>query len=687
MARYNSVNTTGSVAGGNQITTPSSGLLTTLTGTGTVTVPNPVLYTGQSQTFYNASGVTLTLGTPSGNFTGPGTSGSTTQLLANGAIITIVSDGTNYIAQDWLGGSVVATSVASTGAVTFNPSNASVSLQPTGTGTVTILPATVGTIDNMNIGATTKGTGAFTSLTANGAVTLTSVGAASAYNTSGASLLVSGGTGIAGALYVNSPSYFSAAGGIGTGTTTANSAYPLTLQRFVGSSGNLILQGDDTVVGSPVINFTNTRTSTSGTINFDGTTFTVRTGTVSTPRGGSNTKVFFVNAGAGVGSNYIEIQAPATSSSDILFSSSSTNGYGIVRYDNATNSLQLWANSTQVVTVGSSGLGVGLGATLPSYPLHIAGKAWINNSSGDSSTRSQGLTVSINPGGNYSPGTDPGDVLRAMSIVAGTNATYPSILGFRNIQAGTAQQMVDLVLDPNTNKFYISRPGVTPWLSFSNTTHDMNTNRGFRNWTRSNSAVNTSAGSGSPTSMNVTQVGDNMYEYGFYFFSNTGGYPSCPNSYWVVCPVQKQNTGTLAWAEVEIRGVHRGMWGANGYEEYAKIVVGTGSDGGGIWVKEWLNGDANNSSNRIRVGYMDYNGTYTEGTNYNTGFNLGSYNANTIGQSYYKMPLFLKIYTNCGADKEYYITVRTTNPDALGPPFNGPVWLNPNTNPTSSIYW
>jgi hypothetical protein len=51
------------------------------------------------------------------------------------------------------------------------------------------------------------------------------------------------------------------------------------------------------------------------------------------------------------------------------------------------------------------------------------------------------------------------------------------------------------------------------------------------------------------------------------------------------------------------------------------------------------------------------------------------------------MPLFLKIYTNCGADKEYIVSVRTSNPDVLGPPFKGALVLNPNVNPTSAMYW
>jgi hypothetical protein len=207
----------------------------------------------------------------------------------------------------------------------------------------------------------------------------------------------------------------------------------------------------------------------------------------------------------------------------------------------------------------------------------------------------------------------------------------------------------------------------------------------FRSYSKSHSSTNSNSG-GYQTSTNITQIGDQMYEYSFYVSGGTGGYPTCPYSYWVVCPVQKQDTGALAWAEVTIRGTHRGMWGT-GYDDYASIVVGSGSDGGGIWVKEWKNGDANNGSNRIRVGWMDFNGTYNEGNNYNSGYNLASFTGNSIGNSYYKMPLFLKIYTNCGADKEYIVSVRTSNPDVLGPPFKGALVLNPNVNPTSAMYW
>jgi hypothetical protein len=243
MARYNSVNSISSIAGGSTLSTPASGLLTTITSSGNTTVPNPVLYAGTTQVFYNASGSTVALISPSGNFIGPSATGTSTISLVNGNVITITSDGTNYIVTDFQGGPLSGTTLTATSTVTLNPANAGVSIQPTGSGgTVTIAPGTtVGSIDNMNIGATTKGTGGFTSLTATGAVTLTSTGAASAYNTSGASLLVSGGVGIAGALFTNSTASFA-----GIATISNNTAVTL----GTAASGALQVTGGVGVGGS-----------------------------------------------------------------------------------------------------------------------------------------------------------------------------------------------------------------------------------------------------------------------------------------------------------------------------------------------------------------------------------------------------------------------------------------------------
>jgi len=50
-------------------------------------------------------------------------------------------------------------------ATNINPANAAVSIAPTGTGTVTVNPATAGTINNMAIGGTTAAAGKFTAVT------------------------------------------------------------------------------------------------------------------------------------------------------------------------------------------------------------------------------------------------------------------------------------------------------------------------------------------------------------------------------------------------------------------------------------------------------------------------------------------------------------------------------------------
>jgi hypothetical protein len=202
MARYNTVLATASIAGGNTISTPNSGAFTTLTGSGTVSIPSPTIYLGSTQVYYNSTGSAIILSTPSGVINGPGLGGgSATLSLPAGSIITLVADGLNYLTQDWVGGNVSATTLSSsagvnlspaTGTVTIAPTsagtmnnvvignatpqsgtfstltassaNVSVTLSPTGSGTVTINPATVGSIDNTAIGQTTTAAGSFSTL-------------------------------------------------------------------------------------------------------------------------------------------------------------------------------------------------------------------------------------------------------------------------------------------------------------------------------------------------------------------------------------------------------------------------------------------------------------------------------------------------------------------------------------------
>jgi hypothetical protein len=127
--------------------TANSGAFTTISATGQIT---STLATGTapfsiaSTTVVPNLNVSQLLG---GTWAVPGTIGSTTP--NTGAFTTLTASQ----------------------AVTLSPANANVTLSPTGTGLVTINPATAGAMDNVTIGATTAKAGTFTQLSIGGSTT------------------------------------------------------------------------------------------------------------------------------------------------------------------------------------------------------------------------------------------------------------------------------------------------------------------------------------------------------------------------------------------------------------------------------------------------------------------------------------------------------------------------------------
>lgn len=83
------------------------------------------------------------------------------------------------------GGAGAFTTLTASAAVTLSPAAANVVLSPTGAGLVTINPATAGAMDNVNVGATTAQPVRSTTLTATGAVTLSPANVAVAISPSG----------------------------------------------------------------------------------------------------------------------------------------------------------------------------------------------------------------------------------------------------------------------------------------------------------------------------------------------------------------------------------------------------------------------------------------------------------------------------------------------------------------------
>ena len=139
MARYNTVLPTTTTTTTATVASPNAGLLTKFTGTApyTVTIASPIFYSGQAQTFYNATSGTITISTPAGTFIGPGSSGTTTQSISTGTTLTIYSDGANWITSGG-GGALVATTGTFSGGVsgitTLSASDAVTFTKATGTG-------------------------------------------------------------------------------------------------------------------------------------------------------------------------------------------------------------------------------------------------------------------------------------------------------------------------------------------------------------------------------------------------------------------------------------------------------------------------------------------------------------------------------------------------------------------------
>jgi hypothetical protein len=87
---------------------------------------------------------------------------ATVQATNSGGLALKNSGGTTQMLLGGGGGDNITLSVATN----ITPANAAVAISPTGTGTLTLNPATASTINNMSIGATTALTGRFTDVTA-----------------------------------------------------------------------------------------------------------------------------------------------------------------------------------------------------------------------------------------------------------------------------------------------------------------------------------------------------------------------------------------------------------------------------------------------------------------------------------------------------------------------------------------
>jgi len=150
---------------------------------------------------------------------------------------------------------VINSVLTATGAITLNgntlinPSNANVTIQPSGTGTVVINPGNVGNMDNVTIGANTPRTGVFTNLEVLNQEFITS--STDSTSTTTGALVVTGGVGIGKNLTVGGNLSLSGAGGQATGNIAAGNI----------SATNLTVSGESIFTTS-----TNSTSTTTGAL-------------------------------------------------------------------------------------------------------------------------------------------------------------------------------------------------------------------------------------------------------------------------------------------------------------------------------------------------------------------------------------------------------------------------------------
>lgn len=155
----------------------TSGTVTSVSGTGTVsgiTLSGTVTSSGSL-----TLGGTLDLSTP------PAIGGTTPNTITGTTITANTKFVGSYFDASGSGGGALRTSSGTSvlqwgggggvnltldGAFNMNPANYNISIAPTGTGTLTVNPATAGTMNNMAIGGSTPAAGAFTTLSATSTV-------------------------------------------------------------------------------------------------------------------------------------------------------------------------------------------------------------------------------------------------------------------------------------------------------------------------------------------------------------------------------------------------------------------------------------------------------------------------------------------------------------------------------------
>lgn len=366
MARYNTVLTSQTASTTASVGTPSQGTFYELTGSGgyVVTIADPTLYNGQSQTFYNAGSASVTLSSSNGSnlFKGPGGVNSNTYTLQTIALVTLFSDGQYWVVSQGGGSSLTAATLQMAGDITTTAT------------TTNLLNATTTTL-NIGGAATTLALGATTGTATinNATVTLAN---ATALNINGASPAL-----------VSSSSTVSI---FNSGTTTINLGAAATTVAEYGAATSLAI-GNTATAAQSVSMFT--ASTGASTYNFaTGATTSGTTKVLNLGTGGASGSTSNINIGSGNGGT-TTVNGTFAASLKTTMGSTGYTGAGASSSLNVSGDITTARSSTTgVIYLGSSGsnyiyydgtsFNFGAGHAIPTvtntYDLGSASYRWRN---------------------------------------------------------------------------------------------------------------------------------------------------------------------------------------------------------------------------------------------------------------------------------------------------------------------
>ena len=432
---------------------PNGTLTIQSTGTGTVNLIGDVLVNGSSITSLIASASSGTFGTV--------TVTSSTQSTGTDSGALTVAGGVGIGGNIWAGGNAdFYGQLSAHNTVTFNPINGNVTMQPTGVGTVIINPASLGTIDNMSIGAFTPAGGTFTNLVVLNTATINFLTATSAAITT---LNVSGTSTFTGILSANNITVNNT---VTTNYLTVNNTSTLAGQVLITdtspasstATGALVVSGGAGFDGSVYVKalYINGNPAFAGTFNGGEITDPLF---VNNPSGSTSTTTGAITTPGGVGVGGSLYASQLYDSGHRVVTDVVASGSTYIGIDNliSTGTSTSFTINNLGVTNLNSGTDITLSATTGSITINNTSTLQTVTNRGATTTNAINISNTSSTALQIAGGATVGTSLYANSVYDNNNRVVTQVTPTSGLGIGIS----DLVSTGTATSFTINNVGVT----------------------------------------------------------------------------------------------------------------------------------------------------------------------------------------------------------------------------------